>query len=285
VLTGVSWFWFERLGAGAEGLPRVPHHLITTDASRIVAEAGLPPAKLPELAGRSMLVRRTEPIPVECVVRGFLEGSALVEYEAGGRVAGEKLPAGLRRGDRLRHPIFTPARKALSGHDENVTFDEVVATLGGALAETLRDVSRAIYAGAAALLEGRGLLLADTKFEFGLLPETAGSAAVGEPEAPGSNRAPLLIDEVLTPDSSRFWEASAWQPGRAQPSFDKQPLRDYLEDLTRRGLWDKRPPAPDLPDAVVRETAARYAEAQRRITGNLPEGWNPSAPEPVSERS
>ncbi len=285
VLTGVSRFWFERLGTGAESLPRVPHHLLSADASRIRQEAGLPPAKLPELAGRTMLVRRTEPIAVECVVRGFLEGSALAQYQATGRVAGEKLPAGLRRGDRLRHPLFTPARKTPSGHDEDVTFDEVASAVGGPLAETLRDLSRVIYAGAAALLEGRGLLLADTKFEFGLLPaagdETSGAR---EPAGPDLTRL-LLIDEVLTPDSSRFWEASAWQPGRAQPSFDKQPLRDYLEDLTRRGLWDKRPPAPELPDPVVRETAARYAEAQRRITGCWPEGWDPAALEPLPERS
>jgi phosphoribosylaminoimidazole-succinocarboxamide synthase len=281
VLTGVSRFWFDRLGAGADGLPRVAHHLLTADAERIVADLGLAPAALAELSGRSMLVRRTEPIAVECVVRGFLEGSALAEYEAVGRVAGERLPAGLRRGDRLREPIFTPARKAQSGHDENVTFDEVVAAVGGDLAETLRGVSRAIYTGAAALLESRGLLLADTKFEYGLL---AGEIADPHPATSGSTPTLLLIDEVLTPDSSRFWEASAWQPGRAQPSFDKQPLRDYLEDLTRRGLWDKRPPAPALTDAVVRETAERYAEAQRRITGSLPDGWNAAAFEPVSER-
>jgi phosphoribosylaminoimidazole-succinocarboxamide synthase len=283
VLTGLSRFWFERLETGAQGLPRVPHHLLTTEAPRIVEEAGLPRERIPELAGRTMLVRRTEPIPIECVVRGYLEGSALAEYQADGRVAGHRLPPGLRRGDRLRYPLFTPARKAQSGHDENVTFEEVARTLGGPLAEALRDLSLAIYARAAALLESRGLLLADTKFEFGLLPaggaEPAGSARAGAADLARL----LLIDEVLTPDSSRFWEASTWQPGGVQPSFDKQPLRDYLEDLTRRGLWDKRPPAPELSDSVVRETAERYAEAYHRVIGRWPEGWTPTAPDPTPE--
>jgi phosphoribosylaminoimidazole-succinocarboxamide synthase len=258
--------------------------MLEADAGRIVAGLELPPERLAELAGRAMLVRRTQPIPVECVVRGYLDGSALAEYEAGGRVAGEKLPAGLRRGDRLRHPMFTPARKAASGHDQNVTFDEVVGALGGALAETLRELSLRIYQGAAARLETRGLLLADTKFEFGLLPE---ASEVGGRSASGADELDrlLLIDEVVTPDSSRLWEASAWAPGRAQPSFDKQPLRDYLEDLTRRGLWDKRPPAPKLPDAVVRETAERYAEAHRRITGRGPEDGAPAAPQPARQHA
>ncbi len=285
VLTGISRFWFERLGTGAEGLPRVPHHMLEADAGRIAVDLGLPRERLAELAGRAMLVHRTQPIPVECVVRGYLDGSALAAYEAGGRVAGAKLPAGLRRGDRLRHPMFTPARKAASGHDENVTFDEVVCGLGGALAETLRELSLGIYRGAAARLESRGLLLADTKFEFGLLPETTGARESRSASGAGDLDRLLLIDEVVTPDSSRLWEAAAWEPGRAQPSFDKQPLRDYLEDLTRRGLWDKRPPAPELPDAVVRETAKRYAEAHHRITGRRPEDGAPAAPQPASQHA
>ncbi|MFN2432706.1 MAG: phosphoribosylaminoimidazolesuccinocarboxamide synthase [Gemmatimonadota bacterium] len=254
VLTGVSEHWFDRLDERGGDLPALEHHLLTCDAATIAREAGLTPAAEPLLAGRSMLVRGTRPVPIECVVRGFLEGSALAQYRAGRSVAGLRLPPGLRRADRLRHPLFTPARKALAGHDENVDFDEVVRLVGGELAETLREHSLALYAAAARCLEERGLLLADTKLEFGLVEEEGGSRV-------------LLIDEVLTPDSSRLWEASAWEPGRAQASFDKQPLRDFLDELVERGLWNRQPPAPELSDDVVSETSARYAEAFRRITG------------------
>jgi phosphoribosylaminoimidazole-succinocarboxamide synthase len=268
VLTGISRHWFERISSGREGLPRLAHHLLSADAGEIARELDLPASAREPLRGRTMLVRRTEPILVECVVRGYLEGSALAEYRETGAVSGHRLPPGLRRADRLREPIFTPARKALTGHDENVTFDDVVRELGAPLAERLRDASVRLYRAGAEALAARGLLLADTKFEFGLAEA-----------ADGGERELLLIDEVLTPDSSRFWEASRWEPGRAQPSFDKQPLRDYLEGLTAAGAWDKRPPAPPLSDEVVRETAERYADAHVRVTGRLPEGWPGAGPE------
>jgi phosphoribosylaminoimidazole-succinocarboxamide synthase len=273
VLTGISRHWFEGIASGRDGLPRLAHHLISADAGRIVADLELPPQAAEALRGRTMLVRRTEPILVECVVRGYLEGSALQEYRETGAVSGHRLPPGLRRADRLRDPIFTPARKALTGHDENVTFDDVVREIGAPLADRLRDASLRLYRAGAEVLAGRGLLLADTKFEFGLAEAGGG----GEPEL-------LLIDEVLTPDSSRFWEAARWEPGRAQPSFDKQPLRDYLEGLVAAGTWDKRPPAPPLPEEVVRETAERYADAHRRITGRAPEGWPADGPGAAARR-
>lgn len=265
VLTGISRYWFDALDAGAAGAPPIPHHMLSADAAGIVRDAGLPRSSLPLLEGRTMLVVRAEPVPVECVVRGYLEGSALAEYRETGRVAGLPLPPGLRRAERLPHAVFTPARKASSGHDENISFDEMARALGAELAETLRDLSLRLYVMGATALADRGLLLADTKFEFGLLAP-APDAGAAEPE-PDLERLVLLIDEVLTPDSSRIWEADAWNPGDAQSSFDKQPLRDYLEGLARQGRWDKRPPAPDLPDAVVRETAERYAQAHLRITG------------------
>ncbi|MBA2565077.1 MAG: phosphoribosylaminoimidazolesuccinocarboxamide synthase [Gemmatimonadetes bacterium] len=268
ILTGISRFWFELLGAGTPAAPAVPHHLLTTDARRIVDEAGLPASVLPVLAGRTMLVRKTRPLPVECVVRGYLEGSALAEYAHDGRVCGIRLPPGLRRGDRLRTPLFTPATKAETGHDENISFDETVRRLGPELAERVRDLSLSVYRRGAAVLAERGLLLADTKFEFGIPAGPDAGDAPRPARAEGADL--LLIDEVLTPDSSRIWEASAWEPGHAQPSFDKQPLRDWLEDQVARGLWDKRPPAPELPDVVVLRTAERYTEAYRRITGAEP---------------
>ena len=204
VLTGVSRFWFDGIDRGEAGLPRLAHHLLSCDAGEVLSAAGLASRFRDAVEGRSMLVRRAVPIPFECVVRGYLDGSGLAEYRATGRLAGEPLPPGLRRGDRLRRPAFTPARKALTGHDENVTFDEVARTLGGPLAETLRDRSLLLYSAAAAALAARGLLLADTKFEFGLPVGTEGPPAAEEP---------LLIDEVLTPDSSRLWDAESWEPG------------------------------------------------------------------------
>ena len=237
VLTQISLFWFERL----QGL--VANHLVTADVA-LYPEPLQPFAE--ELRGRSMLVKRARMVPVECVARGYLSGSGWKDYQRTGSVCGIALPPGLRESDRLPEPIFTPAAKNHTGHDENIGFDAVVAQTGGELAETLRHVTLAIYAAAAAYAETRGLLLADTKFEFGFVGEHL-----------------LLGDEVLTPDSSRYWLASGYAPGGAQPSFDKQFVRDYLE----RVAWDKQPPAPSLPDEVVEETRAKYVQAFQMLTG------------------
>ena len=198
-----------------------------------------------------MLVRRTAPVPFECVVRGYLSGSAWVEYRASGTLAGETLPPGLVESVRLEPPLFSPATKAESGHDLNVTFDTMAAALGRELATRLREASFTVYRAGRDHAIGRGIIIADTKFEFGLNPE--GSL--------------LLIDEVMTPDSSRFWPADRYRAGRSQPSFDKQPLRDYLAGLRREGRWNGEAPPPALPDEVVEATSRRYLEAYRRITG------------------
>ena len=204
-----------------------------------------------------MVVRKTDPFPVECVVRGYLAGSGLKDYRATGAICGVALPPGLREGDRLEQPVFTPATKAESGHDENIPFEEMARLIGGDRAEKLRDATLALYLRARSHAEARGILLADTKFEFG----TAGDGIV-------------WIDEALTPDSSRFWPADTWSPGRPQPSFDKQYVRDYLETLA----WDKRPPGPPLPPDVVERTQEKYIEAKRRLTG-------PPVPRETASRS
>jgi phosphoribosylaminoimidazole-succinocarboxamide synthase len=204
-----------------------------------------------------MLVHRTSPVPIECVVRGYLSGSAWAEYREHGTLAGEPLPAGLVENARLDPPIFSPATKAVEGHDENITFAEVRRRVGDELAEELRRRSLAIYERGREVAAARGIIVADTKFEFGLLPD--GTL--------------LLIDEVLTPDSSRFWPLEGYAPGRKQPSFDKQPVRDYLDGLVERGLWEKPPPAPDLPPEVVEATAARYRDLFQRLTGLSLDAW------------
>lgn len=236
VLTQLSLFWFELLRAV------VPNHV--RSAAELPAELE---AYRPMLNGRSMMVRRTQPVPIECVVRGYLSGSGWKDYRVTRRICGIALPAGLRESERLPEPIFTPSTKATSGHDENITFDEAAARVGGELAERLRAVSLELYRRAAAYAEPRGIILADTKFEFGLLDGQI-----------------IWIDEALTPDSSRFWPADAYQPGRAQPSFDKQYVRDYLERIG----WTKQPPAPELPAEVVAATQSKYREAYRRLTGH-----------------
>ncbi len=245
VLTLISAWWFARTA------DLVPNHLLSVDPDRIAAA-------YPELAPhrdawarRAMLVRKLEPFPVECVVRGYLSGSAWKEYRERGTLAGESLPAGLRESDRLPAPLFSPATKAAEGHDENISFARMRELVGDEAAERLRDVSLAVYERGRATAEPAGIILADTKFEFGR-------------DTDGSIR---LMDEVLTPDSSRFWPADAYAPGRGQPSLDKQPLRDWLEGLTQRGAWDKRAPGPQLPADVVEETSRRYQDAFRRITG------------------
>ncbi|HEV3469957.1 MAG TPA: phosphoribosylaminoimidazolesuccinocarboxamide synthase [Pyrinomonadaceae bacterium] len=238
VLTALSRFWFGRLARVT------PHHLVTT-------EVGEMPEHLREhadtLRGRSMLVRRTEVFPVECVVRGYLAGSGWKDYLAAGETSGHRLPPGLRESDRLPAPIFTPATKAEEGHDENISEARMREIVGDAVTRHLRDTSLALYREAEAYARARGIIIADTKFEFGRAPDGR----------------ILLIDEALTPDSSRFWPADRYEPGRPQPSFDKQFVRDYLESLP----WDKRPPAPPLPPDIAEATTARYLEAYRLLTG------------------
>jgi phosphoribosylaminoimidazole-succinocarboxamide synthase len=238
VLTALSRFWFKRLAH------LTPHHLVTTDTAQMPA-----PLRLHEdaLRGRSMLVRRTEVFPVECVVRGYLAGSGWKDYLQTGEVCGRRLPPGLRESEELPEPIFTPATKAEEGHDENISESRMSDILGREVTGHLRDLSLALYREALSYARERGIIIADTKFEFGRL--TDGSI--------------ILIDEALTPDSSRFWPADRYEPGRAQPSFDKQYVRDYLETLD----WDKRPPAPPLPTDVAAATTARYLEAYRLLTG------------------
>jgi len=237
VLTQLSLFWFDFLA------DIVPNHLLTADVDRYPAQLR-PYAE--QLQGRSMLVARADMIAIECVVRGYLSGSGWKEYQQSGKVCGIELPRGLRESEQLPEPIFTPAIKATSGHDENISFDEMVQHAGAKLSEQLRELSLRIYRKAAAHAAARGIIIADTKFEFG---RTA--------------RGLVLADEVLTPDSSRFWPADRYQPGRSQESFDKQFVRDYLEKVR----WNKQPPAPALPAAVVQETSDKYVEAYRRLTG------------------
>lgn len=250
VLTQLSAFWFKTLGALG------PHHFLSADADEIVREVPRLDGHRDELAGRAMLVRRTAPVAFECVVRGFLAGSAWNEYRKTGTLAGEPMPAGLSESARFPTPVFSPATKAESGHDENVTEGALQQALGPARAAELRERSLALFAAGGALAEPRGIIIADTKFEFGV--SDTGELA--------------LIDELLTPDSSRFWPADRYQAGKSQPSFDKQPLRDYLAGLRAEGRWNGDAPAPPLPPEVVAATSARYLEAYRLLTGNaLPE--------------
>jgi phosphoribosylaminoimidazole-succinocarboxamide synthase len=237
VLTQLSLFWFEFLKN------TVANHVITADVRQY------PPVLKPhehELRGRSMLVMRADMVAIECVVRGYLSGSGWKEYQRDGKVCGIELPKGLRESDKLPEPIFTPAIKATSGHDENISFAEMVKRAGPEMSRQLRDLSSDIYRKAADYALDRGIIIADTKFEFGMTP-----------------RGLVLADEVLTPDSSRFWPADRYQSGGAQESFDKQYVRDYLEQIR----WNKQPPAPALPDEVARRTSEKYVEAYRRLTG------------------
>lgn len=251
VLTQISAWWFRLLA------PLGPSHFLTADSAEIVDRVPVLAAHRAQLAGRSMLVRRTEPVAFECVVRGYLSGSAWVEYRDAGTMAGEPLPTGLLESSRLPEPLFTPATKAESGHDINVTFDTMAEALGTKFASELRARSQRIYAEGSAHADQRGIIIADTKFEFGRA-------------ADGSL---LLIDEVLTPDSSRFWPKDGYAPGRGQPSFDKQPLRDWLLVKKRAGEWNGEAPPPTLLPEVVAETSRRYRDAYQRVTGTpLPEG-------------
>jgi phosphoribosylaminoimidazole-succinocarboxamide synthase len=241
VLTAMSAFWFEQLHDVA------PSHLISTDSADF-PEA----ARGPEFAGRSMLCRVADMLPIECIVRGYLAGSAWKEYLATGATHGLQLPSGLRESSQLPEPVFTPSTKAALGHDENISFDRAVALVGAPTVERARDIAILLYTRAAKLALERGIIIADTKFEFGFID---GELAV--------------CDEILTPDSSRFWPADQWQPGTTPPAFDKQPLRDYLESLG----WDKQPPPPPLPAEVVAATRDRYIDGYERITGRSFADW------------
>ncbi len=245
VLTQLTAWWLRQFGS------LVPHHMLSADVDEIVREL---PALAPHrdaLVGRAMLCIRTEVFPVECVVRGYLSGSAWKEYRSNGTLAGEALPAGLVESDRFDPPRFSPATKAETGHDENIPVAEVRRRLGPAVGDALESMSRLLYARGRDVAAARGIIIADTKFEFGR-------------DAGGTIR---LIDEVLTPDSSRFWPAEQYEPGRSQPSFDKQPLRDYLDGERRAGRWNGEAPPPPLPAEVVDATSRRYLDAFRRITG------------------
>jgi phosphoribosylaminoimidazole-succinocarboxamide synthase len=246
VLTQLSAFWFGRLATV------LPHHCLSADADEIVARVPALAGQRDALVGRAMLARRTTPAPFECVVRGYLSGSAWAEYRQSGTLAGEALAPHLVESARLDPPIFSPATKAEEGHDENVTFDHMARALGRMPAERLRHASLDLYEAGRAYAADRGIIIADTKFEFG----TASDGTL------------LVIDEILTPDSSRFWPADRYQPGGSQPSFDKQPLRDYLAGLKRDGRWNGNAPPPPLPAEVVAATSARYRDAYRRITGS-----------------
>jgi phosphoribosylaminoimidazole-succinocarboxamide synthase len=244
VLTQITAWWLRQF----EG--DLAHHMLSADAGEIVKEV---PALAPHramLEGRAMLCRRTEVFPVECVVRGYISGSAWKEYKASGTLAGEKLPPGMVESDRFATPVFSPATKAETGHDENITIAQMRKELGPATAAELERLSRHVYSRGRDIAATRGIIIADTKFEFG---HVGGKI--------------ILIDEVLTPDSSRFWPADQYEPGKTQPSFDKQPLRDWLEAEKKAGRWDGNAPPPVLPDEVVTETSRRYLNAFERITG------------------
>lgn len=250
VLTQITAWWLDSLR------DVIDHHLLSCDPDEIADRVPSLRESRNAWARRSMLVHRTEPVLVECVVRGYVSGSAWKEYRSSGTLAGEPLPEGLVESQKLPTPIFSPATKAQTGHDENIPFSGVVERLGREEADRLRELSFTVYGHGATIAKEHGIILADTKFEFG-------HAKDGRL---------LLIDEVLTPDSSRFWPADSYEPGRGQPSLDKQPVRDFLDGLTD---WDKSPPPPDLPDEVVRETTDRYLEIFRRLTGTELDDFRP----------
>src|SRR5271169_878522 len=246
VLTQVSAFWFNEL----EGV--VPHHMISADADQIIAEVPELKSHRADILGRTMLCRRTKVFPIECVIRGYLSGSAWKEYAQQGTLAGERLAPGLVESTKLEPAIFSPATKAETGHDENITIARMRETVGDEVAYTLESMTRAVYTLGEKLARDQGIIIADTKFEFGR----------------NKDGHIILIDEVMTPDSSRFWAADAYKPGQPQPSFDKQPLRDYLDAERRAGRWNGDAPPPPLPASVVDATSQRYLEAYRRVTGS-----------------
>ncbi|MDH3642198.1 MAG: phosphoribosylaminoimidazolesuccinocarboxamide synthase [Gammaproteobacteria bacterium] len=244
VLTQISKFWFDHFAGEVE------HHLLSTDVADV---PGLSAQERDQLAGRIMLCRKTEVVPIECIARGYITGSGWKDYQRSGAVCGIELPTGLRNSDRLAEPLFTPSTKAETGHDENISFEEGVSVVGRELMEWLGETTLSLYGRARDYALERGIILADTKFEFGRLP---------------GQDTPLLIDEIFTPDSSRFWPADQWHPGREQPSFDKQIVRNYLETVVEAGEWDKTPPGPVLPEEVVEKSLGRYLEAYELLTGS-----------------
>jgi phosphoribosylaminoimidazole-succinocarboxamide synthase len=250
VLTQLTAWWLKQLG------PRIDHHMLSTDASEIVGAVPQLRGKEKEMAGRAMLCRRAAVFPVECVMRGYLSGSAWLEYRQHGTLAGETLPRGLRESDRLDPPLFSPATKADVGHDENITAAKMGSLVGERWASKLENLSREIYQTARGIAAERGIIIADTKFEFGRAKGSDGTEKV------------ILVDEVLTPDSSRFWAADSHEPGSSPPSFDKQPLRDYLSAEKRAGRWDGNYPPPALPRDVIDATSERYLDIYRRLTGS-----------------
>ena len=252
VLTQITAWWLRQLE------PRIEHHMLYADIADILRAVPSLRDHEQELAGRSMLVRRSTVFPIECIVRGYISGSAWKEYRERGTLAGEPLPKGLRESDRLDPPIFSPATKAEEGHDENITIERMRSLIGAAEARELENLSREVYEAGRRIAAERGIIIADTKFEFGRARDTgrAGRENV------------ILVDEVLTPDSSRFWPADRYEPGHGQPSFDKQPLRDYLDAEKRAGRWDGNYPPPRLPKEVIDATSARYLDIYRRLTGH-----------------
>ena len=243
VLTQISKFWFDHFA------DTVPHHLISTDVADL---PGLTDAQRDSLAGRIMLCRKTEVVPIECIARGYITGSGWKDYQRSGEVCGITLPEGLQNSDRLAEPLFTPSTKAVDGHDENISFAQGAEEVGEELMHWLGEKTLSLYSSARDYAASRGIILADTKFEFGQIN------GAGEP---------ILIDEIFTPDSSRFWPADDWQPGREQASFDKQIVRNYLETVVASGEWDKTSPGPVLPDEVIERSIARYLEAYHLLTG------------------
>ncbi len=244
VLTQISKFWFDHFAV------TVDHHLLSTDVADV---PGLDDAQREALRGRIMLCRKTNVVPIECIARGYITGSGWKDYQRSGAVCGIELPAGLQNSDRLAEPLFTPSTKADDGHDENISFAEGVEVVGAELMTWLQEKTLNLYTHARDYAGERGIILADTKFEFGLLPGT---------------QTPILIDEIFTPDSSRFWPADDWEPGREQNSFDKQVVRNYLETVVASGAWDKTSPGPELPAEVVEQSMERYLLAYEYLTGS-----------------
>ena len=244
VLTQISKFWFEHFSS------RIDHHLVSTDVADV---PGLSESDQRLLDGRIMLCRKTEVLPVECIARGYITGSGWKDYQRSGQVCGIELPAGLRNSDQLPQPLFTPSTKAASGHDENISSAEGALIVGESTMQWLAEATLSLYRDARDYALQRGIILADTKFEFGRLP--------------GRDTKPILIDEIFTPDSSRFWPAESYEPGREQESFDKQVVRNYLEDQVSAGHWDKTPPGPTLPKEIAQLSLTRYLEAYERLTG------------------